>query len=276
MQTEYETLLVTVDGPIVEVLLNRPAKRNAINFPMVREFNAVLAEAKYDPAVRVVTVCGEGKVFSAGHDLADVKGMAEARERGVPHPEVDPLLPELPMRSWYFPKPLIAGVHGFVGPEALKTIATFDFVLAAAGHPVQLRAGPGADVRPRRQPAGVPAADAGVEEADLDGRLVQRRAGARLPLRPAGGGRAGPAGAGPGLGRAPGGDAVGDVQIAKQGIHRQYELMGMLAMEMLQNRLPPPPAGQADQFWDQVEAGGDVRGALADRDAGVDPAVTRV
>ena len=35
------------------------------------------------------------------------------------------------MRSWYFPKPLIAGVHGFVGPEALKTIATFDFVLAA-------------------------------------------------------------------------------------------------------------------------------------------------
>ena len=69
---------------------------------------------------------------------------------------------------------------------------------------------------------------------------------------------------------------VGDVQIAKQGIHRQYELMGMLAMEMLHNRLPPPPAGQAGQFWDQVEAGGDVRGALDARDAGVDPTVTRV
>ena len=64
MRTDYETLLVRVDGPIVEVLLNRPAKRNAINFALVREFNAVLAEAKYDRSVRVVTVCGEGKVFS--------------------------------------------------------------------------------------------------------------------------------------------------------------------------------------------------------------------
>ena len=109
MQTHYETLLVTVDGPIVEVLLNRPAKRNAINFQMVSDFNSVLAEAKYDRSVRVVTVCGKGKVFSAGHDLADVKSVAQARERGFPHPEVDPLLPEVPMRSWYFPKPLIGG-----------------------------------------------------------------------------------------------------------------------------------------------------------------------
>ena len=68
----------------------------------------------------------------------------------------------------------------------------------------------------------------------------------------------------------------GDVQIAKQGIHRQYELMGMLNMEMLHNRLPPLPANQADRFWDQVDSGGDVRGALAARDAGVDPTVTRV
>ena len=41
MQTQYETLLVTVDGPIVEVLLNRPAKRNAINFQMVKDLNSV-------------------------------------------------------------------------------------------------------------------------------------------------------------------------------------------------------------------------------------------
>jgi enoyl-CoA hydratase/carnithine racemase len=47
MRTEYETLLVTVDGPIVEVLLNRPAKRNAINFQMVRE-DLHLADAEIE------------------------------------------------------------------------------------------------------------------------------------------------------------------------------------------------------------------------------------
>jgi enoyl-CoA hydratase len=276
MRTEYETLLVTADGPIVEVLLNRPAKRNAINFQMVREFNSVLAEAKYDKRVRVVTVGGEGSVFSAGHDLADVKGVAEAREQGVPHPEVDPLLPEVPMRSWYFPKPLIAGVHGFVGPEALKTIATFDFVLAASGTRFSYEQ---ARVR-TSAPGGNPLVFLlpmrvwkklllmggwFTAEQALDFHFVQRvvaaadlRAQVRawaehLATMPS-----------------------GDVQIAKQGIHRQYELMGMLAMEMLQNRLPPLPADEADQFWDQVEPGGDVRKALAARDLGVDPAVTRV
>jgi enoyl-CoA hydratase/carnithine racemase len=279
MQTQYETLLVNVDGPIVEVLLNRPEKRNAISFQMVKDFNSILAEAKYDRSVRVVTVCGEGKVFSAGHDLADVKGVAEAREKGEQHPEVDPLLPETPMRSWYFPKPLIAGVHGFVGPEAMKTIATFDFVLAASGtrfsyEQARVRtSAPGGNPLVFQLPMRVwqklilmggwftaeQALDFHfvqrvVEETDL--RQEVRSWAEHLAKMPS-----------------------GDVQIAKQGIHRQYELMGMLTMEMLHNRLPAPPANEADQFWDQVGDGagtGDIRQALADRDAGVDSSVTRV
>ena len=274
MRTDYETLLVNVDGPIVEVLLNRPERRNAISFQMVRDFNTVLAEAKFDRDVRVVTVCGEGRVFSAGHDLADVKGMAEARERGERHPEVDPLLPELPMRSWYFPKPLVAGVHGFVGPEALKMIATFDFVLAAPGTRFSYEQ---ARVR-TSAPGGNPLVFLlpmrvwkklilmggwFTAEQALDFHFMQRvlaegelRAGVRawaehLATMPA-----------------------GDVEIAKQGIHRQYELMGMLNMEMVQNRLPPPSASEARAFWSQM--GGDLRKALAGRDAGVDPSVTQV
>jgi enoyl-CoA hydratase/carnithine racemase len=133
MRTSYDTILVNVDGSIDQIVLNRPEKRNAINFAMVHELNAVLAEARFDPSVRVVTVCGAGKVFSAGHDLANVKEVADAAAGGKPHPEVDPPAPPGVMKSWYFPKPLIAGVHGFVGPEALKTIATFDFVIAAHG-----------------------------------------------------------------------------------------------------------------------------------------------
>jgi enoyl-CoA hydratase/carnithine racemase len=274
VRTDYETLLVTVDGPIVEVLLNRPEKRNAISFQMVRDFNSVLAAAKYDRSVRVVTVCGEGKVFSAGHDLADVKGMAEARERGEPHPEVDPLLPEVPMRSWYFPKPLIAGVHGFVGPEALKTIATFDFVIAAPGTRFSYEQ---ARVR-TSAPGGNPIVFLlpmrvwkklilmggwFTAEQALDFHFVQRvvpEDGLRKEVRAWA----------EHLAAMP----SGDVQIAKQGIHRQYELMGMLNMEMVQNRLPPLPASEADTFWSDM--GGDMKKALAGRDAGVDPSVTRV
>ena len=271
MRTDYETLLVEVDGPIVAVTLNRPEKRNAINFVMAREFDAVLGEAKHAAGVRVVTVCGAGQVFSAGHDLADVKSVADAAAQGRPHPEVDPLAPPSLMKSWYFPKPLIAGVHGFVGPEALKTIANFDFVIAARGtrfsyEQARVRtSAPGGNplvfLLPMRvwkklllmggwfdaeQALGFHFVQRVVDEADL--RTVVRSWAEHAATMP-----------------------PGDVQVAKQGIHRQYELMGMLAMELAHNRLPPPPISEDDPWW---RAG--LGEAIVARDQGVDPGVTQV
>jgi enoyl-CoA hydratase/carnithine racemase len=278
MRVDYHTLLVTVDGPIVEVLLDRPEKRNAINFEMVREFNEVLADAKYDPAVRVVSVCGEGKVFSAGHDLSDVKAMAEAAARGERHPEVDPLAPSGLMQCWYFPKLLIAGVHGFVGPEALKMIANFDFVIAAEDTRFSYEQ---ARVR-TSAPGGTPLAfllpmrvwkklvlmggwfDA---QQALGFNFVQRvvpEDRLRNEVRVWAEHGAGMPGA--------------DIQVAKQGIHRQYELMGLVNMEMVQNRLASPSIAQgSNDWWAQVDGSeGTVRPAIARRDAHVDAAVTKV
>ena len=38
-----------------------------------------------------------------------------------------------------------------------------------------------------------------------------------------------------------------DVQITKQGMHRQYELMGMINMALLHNRLPPGALAQGGE-----------------------------
>jgi enoyl-CoA hydratase/carnithine racemase len=278
MRTDYETLLVDVDGPIVEVLLNRPERRNAINFQMVREFNAVLADAKIDDSVRVVTVCGEGKVYSAGHDLNDVKEVAAAAERGERHPEVEPLSPEGLMPCWYFPKPLIAGVHSFVGPEALKTIANFDFVIAAretrfSYEQSRIRtSAPGGNplvfMLPMRvwkkllllggwftaeQALEFHFVQRVVDETDL--RAEVRAWADQLALMP-------PA----------------DVQVAKQGIHRQYELMGLADIALVQNRLPSGPLEQGGAFWGQVgtERSGSVHAAVGSRDTAADSDISRI
>jgi enoyl-CoA hydratase len=128
--TDYKTLLVTQDGPIVEVLLNRPEARNALTFELEHEFNTVLDEAQDNPEVRVVTVRGVGPVFSAGHDLKEVAVgySTEGKPSGAPSHKV----PQLP-RPWYFRKALIGGLHGFVGPAAQHLIGSFDFLIAAEG-----------------------------------------------------------------------------------------------------------------------------------------------
>ena len=38
---------------------------------------------------------------------------------------VDPYAPPSLRRAWYFTKPLIAGVHGFVGPRASMLLGMF-------------------------------------------------------------------------------------------------------------------------------------------------------
>ncbi|MCU1486516.1 MAG: short chain enoyl-CoA hydratase [Actinomycetia bacterium] len=271
MRTDYTTLLVNVDGPVVEVVLNRPEKRNAINFEMDHELDDVLTEAALDDDVRAVMVRGAGACFSAGHDLADQKELAAAKSSGERHPEVDPLSQPRLMRSWYFPKPLIAGVHGFVGPEALKIISHFDFVLAAPGTRFSYEqariatSAPGGTALPFLLPMRVWKKlilmggwfDA---EQALDFHFVQRIVPEEeLPgvLRE----WAEYLAAGP----------IEAMKIAKMGIHRQYELMGMANMEMVQNRIDRRGTDMAS--WD---ASGGVAAAVQQRDAVSDPTISKV
>src|SRR4030095_11218170 len=72
MQTEFETLIVKIDGPICEVILNRPEARNAWNAQMHADYDHVLDEAADDASIKVVTLRGAGRIFSAGHDLKEV------------------------------------------------------------------------------------------------------------------------------------------------------------------------------------------------------------
>lgn len=133
---DLKYFLVNRRGPVMEVLINRPEARNAMNFPLDAEWDSLLDMAEEDPEVRVVTLRGVGPVFSAGHDLKEVADGYRNKDRATgqaPPWEVAARRgPHLP-RSWYFRKGLIAGVHGYVGPAAQHFLAPFDFVIAAEG-----------------------------------------------------------------------------------------------------------------------------------------------
>src|SRR5438128_1697767 len=54
---------------ILEIILNRPDKRNALNSELVAELTQALDQANEDEDIRVVILKGRGKAFSAGADL---------------------------------------------------------------------------------------------------------------------------------------------------------------------------------------------------------------
>jgi enoyl-CoA hydratase/carnithine racemase len=67
------SLIVTEDrGPVRHVVLNRPEKRNAMSQELLSELGRALRAAADDAAVHCVLLRGEGPVFSAGVDLAEL------------------------------------------------------------------------------------------------------------------------------------------------------------------------------------------------------------
>jgi enoyl-CoA hydratase len=64
-----EVVRYEVDGPVATVTMNRPEYRNAQNSAMTYALDAAFTRAVDDDAVKVIVLAGEGKHFSAGHDI---------------------------------------------------------------------------------------------------------------------------------------------------------------------------------------------------------------
>lgn len=62
--------LITTEhrGSIFEIVLNRPEKRNALNWEMLKSLPEAVGKARRASGVRAIVVRGAGKGFSAGID----------------------------------------------------------------------------------------------------------------------------------------------------------------------------------------------------------------
>ena len=77
-------ILLTMDGHVATVTLNRPERMNAISTKMLGQFSEVLLECDRDPEVRAIVITGAGRGFCAGLDLAEAaKGQGIGGGGGV-------------------------------------------------------------------------------------------------------------------------------------------------------------------------------------------------
>lgn len=128
--SDYQTISVTVDGPVARLSLDRPEVRNALNPEMIGEITAAFSEFNENPNVRVVILRGNGGVFCAGGDLnwmKDVLGQTEEEVR-----EDSRHLLNMYRSINGSPKPVIAALEGAVIAGGLGLVACSDVVIAEA------------------------------------------------------------------------------------------------------------------------------------------------
>jgi len=99
-----ETLQISRCGRVLELALNRPDRRNALNMELCLALGSALEKADGDPGVGAILLYGNGKAFCAGMDLHEVLSPAAG--------QVNELHERIFTAGIRLTKPLIAAVHG--------------------------------------------------------------------------------------------------------------------------------------------------------------------
>ncbi len=128
--------VVNMTGPVAEVWLNRPKKKNALTLEMLDALVAVGRQLAAEPGLRAVVLAGEGEDFCAGLDTSALMAMAgkldavKAEMLNPPHGETGNRF-QLPALIWSrVPAPVIAALDGVCFGAGAQLALGADFRIA--------------------------------------------------------------------------------------------------------------------------------------------------
>lgn len=120
-----DDVLITRDGDHATITMNRPQRRNALSLEHLRALTEAFREVAGSDATGIV-LAGNGPVFSAGHDFADVAkaDLADTRRLLWTCTELMDLIQSVP-------QVVVARVHALATAAGCQLVASCDLAVAA-------------------------------------------------------------------------------------------------------------------------------------------------
>ena len=129
-------LLRTETGGVLEIVLNRPAKLNAINREMWEGIRDAIEDFRSRHELRVMLFRANGKYFSAGSDLTDYDGDFEdspMRARNWMRRDLSAGMHRMFVEMERIEKPFVVAHHAMCIGGSLELSLSCDFRLASRG-----------------------------------------------------------------------------------------------------------------------------------------------
>ena len=123
-----EAVLISVDGGVGALTLNRPAKFNCISTELLDGLRDGMDRFEADPAVRSVLLNANGKQFCTGADLDEVLDRRRSAETLTPFIGA---IHEVTRRFEVSPLPVVAAVQGLALAGGMEIVVACDTVFAA-------------------------------------------------------------------------------------------------------------------------------------------------
>jgi len=119
-------VVLTYEGPVAVVTLNRPQRRNALSLELMQELIGSFDEIGRNREIRAVILAAAGKVFCSGHDLSEMQGRDINEYR-----RIFDICTELMTKIQAMQQPVIAEVQGIATAAGCQLVATCDMAIAA-------------------------------------------------------------------------------------------------------------------------------------------------
>ncbi|MGB7184411.1 MAG: enoyl-CoA hydratase, partial [Burkholderiaceae bacterium] len=120
-------VLISRDGPVATMTLNRPGQFNALSEAMLDSLTDQLNQLSKDESIRVVVLAASGKAFCAGHDLREMMSAPTADY----YRELFRRCTRMMMTIQRMPQPVIARVQGVATAAGCQLVAMCDLAFAA-------------------------------------------------------------------------------------------------------------------------------------------------
>jgi enoyl-CoA hydratase/carnithine racemase len=117
---------------ILKITLNNPSQQNTLSLQFINDLKKIIENADRSDEVKVIILSSSGKVFSAGHNLKEIKSHREDKDQGLLFFTI--LInscSDLMLKIINNSKPVIAEVNGIATAAGCQLVASCDLAYAS-------------------------------------------------------------------------------------------------------------------------------------------------